>query len=656
MNPRKQPKIIAAFDNDERNEHFHCNEIILNILDWILPAHLLDPSLAPDLDLKEELLSRLPIFYSSQNCNIPGTKTFITLSRHRYCCFKFFFEMISKWLMPGKRANVVLVYGADFKMPEICPNEIFTVCKILIHVDSQAELVEIDKNLPIIESEIKLGMESAYYARKILELKGLTIEEKIVDIQEHMTHLVKRLPNHFDHDLFSEMQQVLLTCPEEFKAQRFSLHLSKVVSIHYLFRKSLREAVRKEPEKRHLALKIFKSKISRKSEQSNVLSILVGVNFLGSKEVFEERHLLKAIKCYLPQVQSIEGSFFSNKRGSENIITVYLEVEKLTGEEFTTQEIEFLKKELPLDLKDRIEQMMHPLFMPRNEEEIMRNILSLSSQIKFLRDEAQVFISFDEQTHANLFFTVIVVRVVAPGAESLQELFNREPTRLKYIHDRCKMVGLLRKKYAKEATVFRVKIPSELFLRADHSIDLNRARQTVVNEMTKVIGEFRDFNGGMITKQNESLSGLRDLLQDSAKYNELLLENFFYSVNPVIMRSILPSQALKKLFEMILEEIGLNLFSYENHKINIQVTEEFVMALLVINERNLREEVTKNLHIFQDQNNLAHCFIQVYEIPCLGFIYKYQNVQLKEQFIDRIEQTIEEWDHKKQKVNYLTTV
>ena len=55
---------------------------------------------------------------------------------------------------------------------------------------------------------------------------------------------------------------------------------------------------------------------------------------------------------------------------------------------------------------------MPPVFMPRNEEEIMRNIVSLSDQIKYLRDIPQVFITFDEQTTANLFFTIIMVRLL----------------------------------------------------------------------------------------------------------------------------------------------------------------------------------------------------------------------------------------------------
>ena len=119
--------------------------------------------------------------------------------------------------------------------------------------------------------------------------------------------------------------------------------------------------------------------------------------------MFDKTHLLKAIQNYIPSAQAVENSFFANRRGSEHICTLYLELEKINGDEFTGNEIRMLRQELPNDLKDRIEHLMHPVFMTRNEEEIIRNILSLSNQIKFLRDIPQVFISFDEQTHADFF-------------------------------------------------------------------------------------------------------------------------------------------------------------------------------------------------------------------------------------------------------------
>ena len=103
--------------------------------------------------------------------------------------------------------------------------------------------------------------------------------------------------------------------------------------------------------------------------------------------------------------------------------------------------------------------------MPRNEEEVMRNILVLSQQLRFLRDIPQMIISFEEQTDTELSFTVILVRLLHPDSRPIEELFR-------FSIDRVKVVGQLRRKIPKEAVVMRARIMSEQFMREDYSVDL----------------------------------------------------------------------------------------------------------------------------------------------------------------------------------------
>src|SRR5262249_49375099 len=147
-----------------------------------------------------------------------------------------------------------------------------------------------------------------------------------------------------------------------------------------------------------------------------------------------------------------------------------------------------------------------------------RNILALSKQIRYLRDIPQVIISFEEQTDRNLIFRIIYVRLLLEEKKPLG--LNDNSTFLRFMPERTKVVGYLRKKYEKEATVFRVKFAKDSFLRGDHSIDLYKARQALVNELNRLFGEFRDFNGGMIAKQNELLTEVKTYLaKDGASYN-----------------------------------------------------------------------------------------------------------------------------------------
>ncbi len=645
------PKIVPLLDmKTNAPNHKLYEELICNALRNMLAKHMTftrGNELDVVADQRDQFHSLLPIISTTQCTDLPGNMSFYSLSKYRANSFKFFINMVSSWLLPGKRLDVVLINAVDFRMPEIS-DEVYTLCDVTINVESRQEFEQILNNFPILESELRLGIDSIHYSQRILETKGLTMDVKTAVIQEYIAFLIKHMPGEFDHNVLTEMQHVLVMCPEEFKAARECRHLSRIIGMHYLFRKNLREAVKGAPQKRHLGLKLFQARVNGKNGTKKVLAVLVGINFFRDKEVFEKTHLLKAIQNYIPMAQAVEGSFFDNRRGSEHICTLYLELEKINGDEFTGDEIRMLRQELPSDLKDRIEHLMHPIFMTRNEEEIIRNILSLSSQIKFLRDIPQVFISFDEQTHTNLFFTVILVRVLRPEFLPIQELFKQSDTFLEYIHDRTKHAGILRRKYKKEATVFRVKLAKEPFLRANHSIDLNRARQTVVAELCRIVGEVRDFNGGMITKQHEVLCQLRSLLKKSVKNNDLLLENFFYSLTPVIMRNVLEPEVLRTLFMMILESIGKGFSNGESYALKIYAEGILTFVMIKTEGSALKEELSRALGKLQlHSSQLANSYVSVYDVAYIGYIFRSDDPEKQQLFCQAIQAALSAWDQKK---------
>lgn len=638
------PRITTAFDAPVDNAiHQSYRHIVLSILKKILPQELLLKSKDEESlqDFWEQFKQTVPLFVHSPFQEIPFNLSFYLVSKYRLDVFKFFFEMISSWLIPGKRLNVVLFNAVDFQLPDFS-DETYTLIEVMLRIDDTQQLEEIQRNLPRIDTEIRLGMSSSSNARKILEIKGLSTDEKTARIHEHIHSIASRRPEDFDSDVYTELQHMLVMVRDDFKINRDTSHLSRIISIHYLFRKNLRKAVKTAPEKRHLSLKIFKARLKTHETSKPVLGIIVGINFLREKEVFEEKHLLKAIQNYLSHVNAIEGSFFSNRKSGENICTLYLEIEKDDGSEFTGEEIQRLRRELPNDLKDRIEHLMHPVFLPRNEEEIMRNILSLGMQIKTLGDIPQIFISFDEQTPYNLFFSVILVRAVRTNSPKLHDVFQKSNTFLQYIHESTRIIGYIRKKHPKEATVFRVELPKELFLRADHSIDLFKARQTVATEIGRILGKVRDYNGGMISKQNELLCSLRNLLADTGTYNDFLLENFFYSLNPPIMRNVLETNSLKTLFLMLLDILDKGI--PPNQPLVSQFYRELDSVYVMIASHNpsIKDVMTKSVSKLNiPTTELAAIFVNAYDTPCLGYIYNCDDPYKQEHFCHTVTDTLD---------------
>lgn len=630
--------IRAAFDQIEDNGTGELySEAVRRTLPKLLPAEFLTELGRKDLtqEARQQLFNeKLPYVYCSAAQPIPFNKSFFVLSRYRSNSFKFFFEMVSRWLIPGKRLNVVLINACDFRITELGA-DIYTVCEVIIRVESEKELADIHRNLPIIQSEIKLGTASAYYARRILEVKGLSADEKIAQIQEHIAYLVKRLPNSFENDVFTEIQHLMVTCSDAFKEERTVLHLSRMVSTNYLFRRQLREALREAPNKRHLLLKVMRAKPRR------VLGIAVGVNFLRDKEVFEERHIIKALKNHMPSVRPIEGSFVFNRRVMDRLGTLYLEIEKSDQSAFTTEEIGRLRRDLPDDLKGRIEYPMHPLFNPRNEEEIMRNMLALTNQIKYVRDIPQVFISFDEQSYAHLFFTVILVRVLKAKDLSIEEMFRQSQSPFEYIPDKCRLVGKLRKKHLKEATVFRMKLSKEEFLRLDHSINLCEARQAVLNHIVSVLGEIRDYNGGMISKQADLLNALRSSLEETVPVDSFLLDNFFYSLTPVIMRSVMEPMALKKLYLMILAAFEKGLLPADPYDVVFTEDVEFLYATVLSDDPHIGDrlrDAISSLNVAATSLTTSH--VVMFDFTCVGYVFRSDSAERREAFRQVVQRAI----------------
>lgn len=487
----------------------------------------------------------LPLISWSELNKAPCALSVLLLCKYRLNACNFFYDMISRWLLPQKRVNVELFFASDVRLPHLS-DDLLSVAEIVIHLTSARDVEEVRRNLHTIETELRLGLVSNYHARRIVEFKGLSADGKTAMIQEKIGSLIQSHSKDFDQGIFSQMQQFLVCVREDFKTLRDYHHISRIISNLHSLRKFVKQNAEATPNKRHVVFKFFKTKLSlSQNKEKPVLGILAGLNFLQEYEVFETSHLIAAIQKNFPHVRLVDGSIFVDK-GEQSMQTLYLEIEKSNGSDFNLEEIQLLKVTLPEQIKNHIEQLTHPIFMPRNEEEILRNIMSLSCQLRGSTDLPHIIITFDEQKGSELCFTVLLVRVIEENGPSVQDLFSFKRSQLQYIPDRVRRVGHLRRKFVKEATVFRTTVQKNQFLRSDHSVDLNQARESILKEVSRIIGPLRDYNGGMILKLNQSLKALKSVLGKGVDH--ILLEKFFYSIVPIEMRTSLDTEPLKQLF------------------------------------------------------------------------------------------------------------
>lgn len=526
-----------------------------DLIQRLVPKDILEASGMQLASGRARFADMLPLICWSDLSKAPCTLSVLLLCKYRLNACNFFYDMISRWLLPQRRINVEVFFASDVRLPHLS-DDVLSVAEIVVYLKSAQDVEEVRRNLHAIETEIRLGVVSHYHARRILEFKGLSMDGKTAMIQEKIGSLIQSHSKDFDRGIFSQMQQFLVTCREEFKEGRDYHHISRMISNLYSLRKVLKQNVDVSPMKRHVNVKFLKTRLLSpfaSGVEKPVLGVLVGLNFLGEHELFEESHLVTAIQKYLPATRTVPHSPFIDRDVDASIQTLYLEIEKNNGLDFSLDEVQLLRASLPDQIKGHIEQLTHPIFMPRNEEEVLRNIMALSRQLRYVNDLPQVIISFDEQKKDQLSFTVILLRILGEKDPTVEELFMKSRTDLKYLPDRVRRVGHLRRKYVKEATVFRTLVSSLGFLRNDHSVDFYRAREHVLQEITRIIGELRDYNGGIIYKQNEVLSALKASVGRIALSQNVLIEKFFYSLMPMEMRTVLDTEPLKQFFLLFLQ-------------------------------------------------------------------------------------------------------
>ncbi len=632
--------------------------------------------------LIKELINNLPLidWESSKTSGIISL-TCLAPATNTHGLGRFICDHSSRWLLPGKQLPLVHVNSLAFSL-EKDPKATFFFHQQLIRVDQIQELNLILSNLELFTKQLKMNILTVMHARNVVMLKTLTLDEKKMIIEENIatllgksqkeidhsaydhTHrfilkiiseekveqfkeslnsLVNLRPQIFDRDLFNELQDRISMLSDEFIACRDHKHLTRMISYEYLFRKNMLHVVAKYPSQRHLSFKLFQTQLKNFSTNQSILAVIVSMNLLRENEIFQEKHLFKALQACQANIIKVKNSFIEN-RPDKNLRSFYIEVEKKDHKPFDLNEIGNIKKKFSQEIKTRIESVYSPVFMPKNEEEVLKTILILSNELKYITDIPQVYISFQKQTESKIWFNVILLRLVKPTASPTRSILNHLNSNIKIENIDIKIVGNLRKKYPKEAAICDVYLDKKLFLRKDFSLDLFEARRMLIRSLEETFGEIRDYNGGIILKQNEALSQLRELLQQSNIQNDFLVENYFYSLSPSYMPSILPSIVLKKHFNLVLKAFDKT-YTFKDVFFEIQYFEQYLVVLVASSNNTFRDFILSQID--KQTINSTHMAIlkmQALELYLVGYILKTDQKEEEHSLVTQITQSIQKWN------------
>src|SRR5579872_4533234 len=217
----------------------------------LVPADLLQENGFSLASQRARFADMLPLIQWSELNKAPCTLSVLMLCKYRLNACNFFYDMISRWLLPQKRVNVELFFASDVRLPHLS-EDLLSVAEIVVYLKSAQDVEEVRRNLHAIETEIRLGVVSNYHARRILEFKGLSSDGKTAMIQDKIGSLIQSHSKDFDRGIFSQMQHFLVRVSPEFKTERDYHHISRIISNLHSLRKFVQQNSRVYPNKRHV--------------------------------------------------------------------------------------------------------------------------------------------------------------------------------------------------------------------------------------------------------------------------------------------------------------------------------------------------------------------------------------------------------------------
>ncbi|MBS0615164.1 MAG: peptide ABC transporter substrate-binding protein [Verrucomicrobia bacterium] len=439
-------------------------------------------------------------------------------------------------------------------------------------------------------------------SRFLLSTKsGLRSDENAIRSTVHKYR--SRFPSLFESGVEEDVAIFFDLIKNEYLKHRTTKHVIQLVLSLYWMRRQILRSMTQSTDARQLKLRLIPGKLHFPFSRKKVLGCLIAAYWQDRFELLDEEYIFQALQKLLPTAEIIRDSIYFHSTKHEKIKMLYFEIEKKGEEVFSARDRRLLLQ----DLQDRLQQgfpKLYPsVFMRRNEEEIYKNILTLSQQLQSPFDLPQVIISFESQAQEDVSFLVILVTVSTKDILSIENYFGKLAESFVFEHERTQIVRYLEERYPVQAHLFRLRIPRDFsLLRSDGSLNFYLARQKVAALIEQAIGEFRDFNGGLLVKQSELLFAFRERFKELTESETELLEDFFYAITPLEKQATLSLDVLSRLFQLFLDGIKKAWGKEASYFFNVQADERHTYLAVRVKEKGLLEQIVGLFNKFQLRN------------------------------------------------------
>lgn len=460
------------------------------------------------------------------------------------------------------------------------------------------------------------------YVKLLLGSKGEEFCDYIFNFQKRFNKL---LP----FSKTAEMAKFLLSCPRQILDQHSILELTRIFfSYHRLSKRAFLNLSKR------VHLRIIEL-------NSSMYGLAIVIYPTQEHEIFGESQIMEGVRTLIPGVKKVSHSYFSYFNGKVRFF--YLEINKIRGGNFSGDEKENICLQLPLHLNQRIEDFSPSLLIPCNMEELIKNIRHLKKEIRNFQDIPQVMLSFSEYSKKVIKFLVIIARVVNDNTPSIQALAKQLPEMVRFSVENILSLDKLHKKNRKEIAVLTVEVSSSIFLRLNNTVNLRAARNYVFKILENLLGPCRDYNGGLLSKEDEQLSAVKDMLKKRNPSIIALFEDLFYGIRPILLRALITPKTGLEIASLLSEMMKSPLTEQEQYGLKYHSSEEADIAIIKTKEK---WGASFSQHICEHSSQVGYSSI-LHE----GWIYLcfFHQFPFKHELLSLINQELDLQHSKKQK-------
>lgn len=490
---------------------------------------------------------------------------------------------------------------------------------------------------------IELKIDSCSLEDKLNQAVSISFHPSFHSTHQKLKRWLDRFFLFIDESIINDLILFYSLAKKKYLDHRQPDHFSRLILSIYQIQRKLISAATLFSSIRHLSVRWIPTNVLFPFFSKPVLGCLIGFNVMDRCELFDEENILVALQKHFPDLQFVKESYYSHTSQHDNIRICYFEVEKKNGEPFTLAEKKHLKTNFKEKLRNSIQKLIPSMFMKLNQEEVYKNILILSQEITSTQDLPQVYITLDQHTGKEIAFHITLVQIAPFHRFSFKErIFG-----CNLVIDRVLPVRHL-DGHQIEAYLFRLLFPYESsLLRSDGSLNFYAARQKVTAVLSAAIGEFRDYNGGLLIKQQEQLFSFKNNLPKEALQDPELMETFFHSLVPLEKQALLEPTILSTLFTYFLKHLQEELRDPVSYQIHQEGTKTYL--LIRSNDVSMTDVITSVLRNYLlNKRDWAYNLLETQGGVSFSCVLINESPNEVEPFIQSLQKPLHLWSQKRQ--------